>query len=726
MKVDEISLAVALAVFHLSLCIVGDSVALGWLGRIVWCVGQYQIFIGALIMAVAWVRIRATPHAFLRRSATPLLFIYALYLVLDQGFYELFGSHYSPYFSDDHVDLRSLSSSILYELRTLLPKYAALLCVFGGAFWWLVKRSAKPRLIARRDLVLGALLLAISTGYGAIAGYNVSHPITAMLYASTQHLQKKAALNHDNLSLADLYPLKFGTSTPTKLTNTPWDRPPNIVYLIIESVGALQLLQNGEVRADLAPHLASLREHSTIVTRVYNTFPGTTRSHLPIMTGGTTLTFGNLFTDLAIKSGAPTLVGSLRKAGYATALYSAAYLDAENLDDLYSHLPWDQQFSVARSEPPHPEHLNSWGVRDGWVFARANGWIDEMLKQKKPFYLQLLNSNTHHPYATPGDNHQATPDDQGRAARYIAAIRYLDKSFGEVVAHLRERKIFDNTVIIVTGDHGQAFGDLHPGNWTHKNKLYEENIRNFMLVIDPRKQDGPTIHDSPASLGDVAPTILAAVGADGASEMSGQSLYSGSYASRIHYFHKTAEPHQIGLLDGQYKFIALRLSDDSPELYDLSVDPQETHNIAKLHADRIHTYRKLVVNWTDAMNKAYLSSYAARDAKSDYGNDQLILGATNKHKKIIPDLAPRASTDVFSAIVVREFADEDKRYIFEWRMPGGKVERKLVAPQVGWNVFWHHAPRTNGKLAVGLWRVRVSRVDDDKKALIRSFEVAPD
>ena len=148
----------------------------------------------------------------------------------------------------------------------------------------------------------------------------------------------------------------------------------------------------------------------------------------------------------------------------------------------------------------------------------------------------------------------------------------------------------------------------------HRGFIYEENVRSFLLVLAPDALaglDGPVVSERVASLGDVVPTMLDALG-HAPARMNGESLWPGAYRPRIAYFFKDTQPPQWGLRDGRWKFIAAQTGDKQFELYDLQRDPDEQANMAAIHPDLAAFYDGLCARW-------YASAGADFAARSRHG-----------------------------------------------------------------------------------------------------------
>src|SRR5207253_2167808 len=230
------------------------------------------------------------------------------------------------------------------------------------------------------------------------------------------------------------------------------------------------------------PALYALSRNGVLFSSVYAPFPGTVRAHLSVMTGGKIITWGSVFKELSHRYLGPTLPGELKSRGYRNGFFSAAFLDSENMDGFYDRLPFDEKLVPERMPKAYQnDHaFNSWGIDDREVADRALAWAKN---GTEPFFAVINFDATHHPYDVPAGFPTIEAVNENEAARFDNALHFTDVVLGSLVYRLREAGL-DDTVVLVIGDHGESFGELHSGNFTHRNFLYEENVRSLLLVAD--------------------------------------------------------------------------------------------------------------------------------------------------------------------------------------------------------------------------------------------------
>jgi arylsulfatase len=222
-----------------------------------------------------------------------------------------------------------------------------------------------------------------------------------------------------------------------------------------------------------------------------------------------------------------TLAESLREQGYRTAAIVAneAYLDHRfGLDRGFEH--YDDRGGSYVGEYRALIQLLGHQVRTGHLVYReaavisglALQWL-ESLRDERPFFLMLNYMDVHEPCVPPAPfNREFGPEQPKDPLKpeqemwpivYDRALRYLDSEVGRVLGRLVERGQFDRTAIVITSDHGEAFGEH--GYWSHAWELYEELLRVPLLVKPAGKRS--TARESRAmSVADVHDLVLGLAG----------------------------------------------------------------------------------------------------------------------------------------------------------------------------------------------------------------------
>ena len=146
---------------------------------------------------------------------------------------------------------------------------------------------------------------------------------------------------------------------------------------------------------------------------------------------------------------------------------------------------------------------------------RFKSWVVE---QEKPFFASMLLYGTHFPYTNKPNNCEDLSSNQKEKSYYYPAedkdyqfksylhkIKYMDRQIKDLVSYLKAAKLYDNTTIIIAGDHGEEF--YEHGNCLHVGKVHQVTTHVPLIFINPPSQCLNVSNNNLTSLVDVAPTI---------------------------------------------------------------------------------------------------------------------------------------------------------------------------------------------------------------------------
>jgi arylsulfatase A-like enzyme len=161
-------------------------------------------------------------------------------------------------------------------------------------------------------------------------------------------------------------------------------------------------------------------------------------------------------------------------------------------------------------------------------------------------------------------------------------VRYADAHLARVFALLRRQGRFDDTVIVVTADHGEEFGEH--GSYSHHSTLYQTLLHVPLIVKLPRGRHRGTVVDRPVALVQVAATVLDAAGLPPEPGLDGTSLLplldgAAGDVDPILSEAKAWPEYKASVRDGHWKCIVDRRR-GRRELFDLDIDPGEQTNLA--------------------------------------------------------------------------------------------------------------------------------------------------
>ncbi|MFO1526699.1 MAG: sulfatase-like hydrolase/transferase [Turneriella sp.] len=135
----------------------------------------------------------------------------------------------------------------------------------------------------------------------------------------------------------------------------------------------------------------------------------------------------------------------------------------------------------------------------------ADFFIARLLSAREPFFSVYISFAPHYPYHDYGEDWQITAGSE-RLDRYVNNLRLLDAQLEKFIGALEKRGILQNTVVVIVGDHSEAFKQ-HPGNYIHSLYSYEENLAVPALIYAPGRVTPRIINDL-TTHADIAPTLL--------------------------------------------------------------------------------------------------------------------------------------------------------------------------------------------------------------------------
>jgi membrane-anchored protein YejM (alkaline phosphatase superfamily) len=155
---------------------------------------------------------------------------------------------------------------------------------------------------------------------------------------------------------------------------------------------------------------------------------------------------------------------------------------------------------------------------------------------------------------------------------YYNNLRYLDQQIERIFNHLKERNLLDDTIVVIAGDHGEAFGQ-HAHNYTHSRASYNENYRTPALIYNPRLFP-PRVFTAPTSHVDVLPTLLDAMGVayDGR-WLQGESLYQDRFRRKYIFLYGNEDT--VSSISEDLIKLQISFKHNSCWVFDLKVDSDE-------------------------------------------------------------------------------------------------------------------------------------------------------
>ena len=400
--------------------------------------------------------------------------------------------------------------------------------------------------------------------------------------------------------------------------------PPNVVLVVVDTLRADRLGCYGYER-DTSPHIDRLAAEGARYQRAISQAPWTTPSIGSLLTSRYPSEIGIEATTSALADELLLLPEALRAGGYTTAgVVSHSFCS--------SRFNFDQGFD-SFDESNVKGHK---AVTSADVTQRALELVDAF--EAQPFFLWVHYFDTHFAYVHheefpfEGPEDYAGPVESGLQYKllfrmreqlnasdleelrsyYDSEIAWTDHWIGALFDGLRERGLWDDALVILTADHGEEFRDH--GTLGHSRTLYDELVRVPLLIKSPRGAPYARVGAAPAepvALLDVFPSVLDAAGIPAPPGLAGVSLFGTDTRARPIVSETARKGGVRSLVDDPFKLIH-RLESDQVELYDLSVDPLETRDLADEDPERAARMRAALAEWA-----ASLETTAAPEVELD-------------------------------------------------------------------------------------------------------------
>lgn len=411
---------------------------------------------------------------------------------------------------------------------------------------------------------------------------------------------------------------------------------PNVLLVVLDTVRADHLSVYGYSRRT-TPFLEEFAREATVYERATATSNFTLPTHASIFTGKYPRNHGAIpfppgkSGGLALARRHQTMAEILAEHGYLTlaVVANGAYLTRE-VGLAQGFQVFDPRLPV-QCLPDRGDHYLRRGIRRlliplvwtgrldlrtrtaGQITRAAIGLSEDARRQRRPFFLFLNYMDAHTPYAPPppfdtmfpgrmreltrdryfelvarvfGRGESITPaEGEHLISQYDGSLAYIDAELRRLLEHLKRAGLYDNTLVIITSDHGEAFGEH--SFLGHLQSIRQNQLWTPLLIRYPGQPSGRRVPWRVSQV-DLLPTVLDAVGIAAPGGLEGQSLLGPDLDRRRFVFaeayvdieNKELRPdypdRELAVFSGDLKLISR--SNGEIRLHDLAADPAEDHN----------------------------------------------------------------------------------------------------------------------------------------------------
>jgi arylsulfatase A-like enzyme len=429
----------------------------------------------------------------------------------------------------------------------------------------------------------------------------------------------------------------------------PIPEQPNIILITIESLRPDHVGSYGSTRPT-TPGLDRFAEQAVVYEDAHSVTSWTLASHASLFTGLYPSAHGANQSRSRLDD-MPTIARLLSDAGYQTAGFaSGPYLArSHNLNQGFEFYD-DSPATVGTQGGAHKD------VTNGKMVSALGRFLQKERDSKRPLFLFAYFWDPHYDYIPPDPFKTMFLDDQTTSinlegyesnslispelqegehryilAQYDAEIAWTDHTLQKVFAQLRKDHLWEDSLVIITSDHGEEFFDH--GQKGHKKSLYVESVHVPLLIKFPRSsrtgRDGRLV-----SLVDLFSTVLEFAGITDVPAHQGHSLLQSETEDRSIFFELLASSYLRTNDEREYtrrdeEWFAVRKGgsklvtvpdENRRELYSVATDPREVYEIAITDPQRVQVLESLIAQWREESRQL---SESRETSEAQLSEDQL-------------------------------------------------------------------------------------------------------
>ncbi len=407
-----------------------------------------------------------------------------------------------------------------------------------------------------------------------------------MTYAVTTWLESNRRLRTSQLQaatpLAALEPIISLQGYADK-AGEPGSRPP-VFLIMLEAISSDHVGFNGYHRSGITPHLDALAEDSLVFPNAYA--PSNHSNYAQTSISSSQYPRRRSRLDMFAKVDYPKtlLFDVLGHYGYETALFSS---QNENWQGMRRFLLTNSKIDTFFHSPDAlGENIGiETKLDDAFTREKAQEFMAAR-SSTKPLFLALNFQRTHFPYDIDPEAPRPYQPSEVRGQftffryprseiprvinRFDNALYYVDAQVGLFVRFLKERGIYDDAIIIVVPDHGEAF--YQNGYPSHGTSLYDAQVKTFLLIKTPHNELRGRRTDT-ISLIDINPSVLALIDLPSHPNFQGIDVVFGKREDRSIFMTAQGVIPADGVVNYPWKMI--RCSREGERLINVEIDPSE-------------------------------------------------------------------------------------------------------------------------------------------------------
>lgn len=372
---------------------------------------------------------------------------------------------------------------------------------------------------------------------------------------------------------------------------------PNIVLIVLESTGSQALAFTSSDRKNKAkvPFLAKIAKEGILIENTYTTVSHTSKALVGILCG----MYPRLVMDIEeaepLNLKLTCLPHILQNQNYRTAFFQAAPGTFENRKSLLRNFGFENWITQESLDHTKYKKAGYFGLDEYAMLQPAKEWLKQ--DSEAPFFATFLTILSHHPYELPDQDFSKLSE----LEKYKRTLEYTDKYISEIYKIFEKLDLLNNTLFIITGDHGEAFGNHNI--YQHDVVPYNEVTQVPIILSGTQLNSNIDVKGLRSHL-DIMPTILDILDLEWSGKLPGKTLFEENghdYVISSCWYNN----HCLSMRQDSFKYI-YRYYHRPMEIYDIESDPEETINLANNYSkDDLEKIVNQMISLQFAVKKHY-------------------------------------------------------------------------------------------------------------------------
>jgi glucan phosphoethanolaminetransferase (alkaline phosphatase superfamily) len=487
-----------------------------------------------------------------------------------------------------------LATALLYV--ALGPLFAT-----RAAEWW--RGWPKGRLFAvpTRPTFLGSLgLFVLALGFGSLSLLTGTTTLGRAPFVNVVLTGIEQLTTEEDIW--DAGQLAEHPAAHASLAETFRTEKRNVVLIHLESTRAQSVTPYNE---DLktTPYLDELAKESLLVERSYVVVPRSSKATVTVNCGIDPPLYQGPEFDLG-GIPVPCLAGLLKNQGYSTVFFQSSSETMDQYGVVAENLGYEEYYPSESMDTDGFEATNYMSYEDDIMLKPSEQWLEE--HKDEPLLAQYLTGTGHDDYrclsTRYGSEHFA---DDNLLNRYLNCLRLQDIFLKNLIDQYKKLGLYEDTIFVIYGDHGEGFGEH--GRFLHGDTPWEEGLRVPLIIHDPKRFQNGERAEGLSNQTDILPTAVEMLGYEVENgEYPGYSLLRPLPGNRTLRFSCISSRKCLASISGNEKYI-YHYDNQPEEVFDLSEDPLEEHNLADEYSkEELDRRREDLFQWSSSVNSKYV------------------------------------------------------------------------------------------------------------------------